>query len=395
MLLQLYNSAEYSRVDRDTVTDSQTPKNFNKMESQQMNYTTATKNLYFPKKDQAIIIDALEGFSIRDYIKEITKIINPANIRFISRISNNRICIYFATKEIANDLVEKTKTIMLGNSSIQIRPLISKARRIILSNVCSLISHENIEKILNQINIRLVWYKMIWKDRIINISIQNKFKGRFLKFTFNFLRHRFIRVRVNGVLSPPIETENDIHIIKLHINNHTIKETKELKILGLTFDKEMLWKPHIMKLKKDCTKRSNILKILAAKNWDADFKVLFNIYKSIVLPKLDYASIIYGTTATSKTLNSIQNSNLRLALRAFRTGPVSSLLAEAGIIPLEYRKMKLTCNYICKLVTNPTNRIHKLTFNYEHKEIYNTVKKRYKPLSIRVDKICEENLSFH
>lgn len=154
------------------------------------------------------------------------------------------------------DLVEKTKTIMLGNSSIQIRPLISKARRIILSNVCSLISHENIEKILNQINIRLVWYKMIWKDRIINISIQNKFKGRFLKFTFNFLRHRFIRVRVNGVLSPPIETENDIHIIKLHINNHTIKETKELKILGLTFDKEMLWKPHIMKLKKDCTKRS-------------------------------------------------------------------------------------------------------------------------------------------
>ncbi|KAK2579155.1 hypothetical protein KPH14_011605 [Odynerus spinipes] len=104
-------------------------------------YAKAAQNVVFPRKDQAIVSDAKEGISIENYVEAIGKIVNPTSICFISRISNNRICTFLSSKSLVEELVEKHPTIKINNIELEIRPLINRMKRIILSNVSPIIPH--------------------------------------------------------------------------------------------------------------------------------------------------------------------------------------------------------------------------------------------------------------
>ena len=62
------------------------------------------------------------------------------------------------------------------------------------------------------------------------------------------------------------------------------------------------------------------------------------------MPRLDYGSQLYITAnkAVLGVLSTIQSTALRLATGAFRTGPFLSLGAKTSIMPLHYRRTKLT-----------------------------------------------------
>jgi hypothetical protein len=117
-------------------------------------YATVAQNTSFPKKDQAIVIDALENVQIKEYALALGKIIEPSHIRFLSRISNNRICIYLATKLLADEAIDNKKFITIQGQKLTIRPLINRNKRIILSNVCPIIPHNEIEKKLQEVGIK-------------------------------------------------------------------------------------------------------------------------------------------------------------------------------------------------------------------------------------------------
>lgn len=117
-------------------------------------YATVTQNTLFPKKDQAVVIDAIENAPIKDYAQALGKIIDPSHIRFLSRISNNRICVYVSTKEIANDIIDNKKFLTIQTQKLPIRPLINRNKRIIISNVCPIIPHTEIEKKLQELQIK-------------------------------------------------------------------------------------------------------------------------------------------------------------------------------------------------------------------------------------------------
>ncbi|KAI4472285.1 hypothetical protein M0802_016977 [Mischocyttarus mexicanus] len=117
-------------------------------------YAKVTGNISFPKKDQAVIIDVIDDSQLKVYVQAISKLIYPAHIRFISRIANNRICIYVTTKEIADELIDKHKAILVNGKSLPIRPLISRNKRIIFSNVCPIIPHNVLEEKLKEWKIK-------------------------------------------------------------------------------------------------------------------------------------------------------------------------------------------------------------------------------------------------
>lgn len=116
-------------------------------------YATVAQITTFPKKDQAIVIDALENVQIKDYAQALGRIIDPSQIRFLSRISNNRICIYVSSKLIVDEIIDNKKYVTIQNQKLPIRPLISRNKRIIISNVCPIIPHTEIEKKLIEMNI--------------------------------------------------------------------------------------------------------------------------------------------------------------------------------------------------------------------------------------------------
>ena len=120
---------------------------------QSRNYATVTEGM--PDREYAIVLHTVEGFSLRDHVKEILKFTDPINIKYICKISNGRICIYLSSKQIADKLLEKSKKINLNNNEIIISPLVSRAKRIILSNVYPEIPNSLIEDQLKEHKIRL------------------------------------------------------------------------------------------------------------------------------------------------------------------------------------------------------------------------------------------------
>lgn len=103
-----------------------------------------------PIKGQAIVMDSVEGHTVQEYTVALGNLINPRNIRYVSRISHGRICFYLNSKDIVDQLTDNNTKINIGNNTLEIRPLILKAKRIIISNVCPIIPHTTIEEELKK-----------------------------------------------------------------------------------------------------------------------------------------------------------------------------------------------------------------------------------------------------
>ncbi|GBN27831.1 hypothetical protein AVEN_28129-1 [Araneus ventricosus] len=114
------------------------------------------------------------------------------------------------------------------------------------------------------------------------------------------------------------------------LGSQLITVVNEVKFLGITFDKKLTFRPHVIKLRKKLDKALNILKVLSNTSWGASRTSLLRVYRAAILSKMDYGCVIYGSARQSvfKILDPIHHSALRLCSRAFRTSPVESLYVE-------------------------------------------------------------------
>lgn len=98
-------------------------------------YSGDAQTELFPTKEQAIFLDVISGVPIKDYAKAISTSVPSTTIRYISRITNNRICMYFSRKETADELTDKYKNVNINWTMLRMRPLITHNKRIIISNI--------------------------------------------------------------------------------------------------------------------------------------------------------------------------------------------------------------------------------------------------------------------
>lgn len=99
-----------------------------------------------PTKEQAVVLDAIDGLTIENYCAALAKIVDPVNVRYISRISQRRICVYLSSVELAEKLVYEIKQLEIKEHLLEIRPLYTKTKRILISNVQPHIPSSEIEK---------------------------------------------------------------------------------------------------------------------------------------------------------------------------------------------------------------------------------------------------------
>lgn len=120
-------------------------------------FAETTSNTSLPKKDQAIVFESIDNIPQIDYIIAISKLTSPKNIKFVSRISNNRFCIFFKDKNTVDLLITNHPSIKLNDHTIiKIRRLINPAKRIIISNVSPAIPNDSIISHLKDHNIQIV-----------------------------------------------------------------------------------------------------------------------------------------------------------------------------------------------------------------------------------------------
>ena len=132
---------------------------YRSLEGKPTNSTNSTKSSYAsitqspPSKEQAIVIEAIDQIPLKEYVLAVGKLTEPSNIRYVSRISNARICIYLASKKVAEEIVTKYPKVKVGNMLLELRPLITKNVRVVLSNVSPVIPDYVIEEHLSHIGI--------------------------------------------------------------------------------------------------------------------------------------------------------------------------------------------------------------------------------------------------
>ncbi|GFU13061.1 RNase H domain-containing protein [Trichonephila clavipes] len=130
-----------------------------------------------------------------------------------------------------------------------------------------------------------------------------------------------------------------------------------LHFRGVIFDSKLTFLPHVLYLRKKCERSLKILKVLTNTLWGADRISLLRVYQALILSRLDYGCVVYGSARASvlKRLDTIHHSALRIFSGAFRTSPVTSLYVVCHPPPLELRRRQLSANYFIRAMSIPSH----------------------------------------
>ena len=99
--------------------------------------------------------------------------------------------------------------------------------------------------------------------------------------------------------------------LKIYLDGHLIERVNSYKCLGVQLDETLSWEAHISEVV------SKVAKVLAALRWLRPIcpqSTLVTIYKSLILPHLDYCSAVWGCIGNglSQKLEKLQNRTARI-----------------------------------------------------------------------------------
>lgn len=182
------------------------------------------------------------------------------------------------------------------------------------------------------------------------------------------------------------------HDMTLKLGSYQLQRVNEIKILGLQLDQELSWEPYIKSLKTECFRRINIIKSLSSQKWGADKNVILSAYKALIRSKLDYGAVVYDSAKKKllQKLNSIHSAGLRLAIGAYRTSPIKSILVESNEEPLHIRRRKLCLSYATKILHTPENPVIRDVFSARYLETYSKKPSFPKPFHYRLNSYLKE-----
>ena len=133
---------------------------------------------------------------------------------------------------------------------------------------------------------------------------------------------------------------------KLTFCEEEVKESKEMKILGTTFDRGGSGREHCKQIAAKAMSRVNLLRRLNGQTWGTSEQKLQQFYTQFVRPVLEngYAFTANAKPASIQHLNVVQNFALRVILRADKRTRILDMEEAAGIPPIQERLIQLRDN---------------------------------------------------
>ncbi|GFT90276.1 RNase H domain-containing protein [Trichonephila clavipes] len=144
--------------------------------------------------------------------------------------------------------------------------------------------------------------------------------------------------------------------------------------------------PHILHLPKRCEKSLNLLKVLSNTSWGADRTSLLRVYQAIVLSRIDYGCVAYGSACNStlQKLDPVHHMALRICSGAFRTSPVQSLYVNCHQLPLDLQRRKLSLAFYFKILSVPSHPLQNVYMSTSMKRLYDARPSNIRPFMDRM-----------
>lgn len=109
---------------------------------------TKARNQHRPNRNQAIIIETIPTIATEEFIYAVGDIINPTNIISVSKIYNQRLCVFLNSKELVEKIVTENPEIVVQGQKITIRRYVNPYLRVIISHAYTSIPNCLIEDAL-------------------------------------------------------------------------------------------------------------------------------------------------------------------------------------------------------------------------------------------------------
>ena len=127
----------------------------------------------------------------------------------------------------------------------------------------------------------------------------------------NKLKHNMKKTQL--VLMSRKRRKNELDSVCVKLDDQEVVRTKSVKCLGVVIDDELKWHEHITNVRKKCfaglakLRRLKDVLPLTTKRW---------IYSAIILPHLDYCSVVWQECAAwlRMKVEQVQNYGMRLIL---------------------------------------------------------------------------------
>ncbi|GFT43144.1 putative RNA-directed DNA polymerase from transposon X-element [Trichonephila clavipes] len=132
--------------------------------------------------------------------------------------------------------------------------------------------------------------------------------------------------------------------------------------------------------------------VLSNTSWGADQTSLLRVYQAIVLSRIDYGCVVYGSACNStlKRLDPVHHMALRICSGVFRTLPVQSLYVNCNQFSLDLRRRKLSLAYYFKILSVPSHPLKNVYMSTSVKRIYDARPSNIRPFIDRMKRLITE-----
>ena len=137
--------------------------------------------------------------------------------------------------------------------------------------------------------------------------------------------------------------------------------------LGATFEPCFSFRNHVASIKKKCTNRLNIVKILSHKSWGLSTDTQVALYRSLIGSVIDYSAFMCSqlSEALLKSVQAIQNGAMRSIFKMRYDAHIEDLCAVSNLPRVEERMMDLNQDYMENAIISNNPLFADLAMNYQ------------------------------
>ncbi len=154
--------------------------------------------------------------------------------------------------------------------------------------------------------------------------------------------------------------------VVVKLNGQTLKQVQNSMVVGVTLDEQLTFIPH---LERQADRAMSMLNTLTALSFRANglrHKVGFHLYRSLILPYLEYCAAVWCTASASKVnriLESVQRQSLLRFSGCLNSTPVESLEVLAGFLPIRLRIQEVASHEYIRILRKPDDHPLRKLFN--------------------------------
>ncbi|GFT13876.1 probable RNA-directed DNA polymerase from transposon X-element [Trichonephila clavipes] len=240
-------------------------------------------------------------------------------------------------------------------------------------------------------------YDRTWRYGILRTLFNFGLRGNLPIFIQNFLNVRTFKVRLGDTLSASfLQAEGvpqgsilSVTLFICHISSILNILSPSIQSSFYVDDLQISCEDSDMRIieRQLQTAVNNIVKwCCQTPLGGADRTSLLRVYQAIVLSRIDYGCVVYGSACNStlKKLDPVHHRALRICSGAFRTSPVQSLYVNCHQLPLDLRRRKLSLAYYFKILSVPSHPLQNVYMSTSMKRLYDSRPSNIRPFMDRM-----------